>query len=296
MELLIQRLVDGVARGSIYSLLALALVVVFRGTGSLNFAQGEMALFTTYLASTVALSGLPVWSSILVAILVGFVIGAVIERILIQPMEQRSSFSVVVVSIGLFLLFNGADQFFWGPDARSFPSLFPDDPDDFFRLAGAPVRWERAGLFAVLLIVAGGLWLLFNRTKLGLAMRATAANTESARLVGIRVGRVRMFSWGLAAAIGAVCGALLAPTAGLGLSMMFGTLIYASAAAILGGLDSPVGAVVAGLSIGILEALLIGYVEPVGGDFTLTVALGLILVVLILRPQVLFGTEKVERV
>jgi branched-chain amino acid transport system permease protein len=296
VELFIQRLVDGVARGSIYSLLALALVVVFRGTGSLNFAQGEMALFTTYFASTIALSGLPVWSAILIAAILGFIIGAGIERILIEPMEQRSSFSVVVVTIGLFLLFNGADQFAWGPDARSFPSLFPDDPDDFFRLAGAPVRWERAGLFAVLLIVAGGLWVLFNRTKLGLAMRAAATNTESAQLVGIRVGQVRMFSWGLAAAIGAICGALLAPTAGLSLSMMFGTLIYASAAAILGGLDSPVGAVVAGLSIGVLEAMLIGYVEPVGGDFTLTVALGLILVVLIFRPQGLFGTEKVERV
>lgn len=218
MELLIQRLIDGVARGSIYALLALALVVVFRGTGSLNFAQGEMALFATYIASTLTLTGLPVWLSILAVCAISFVIGAGIERTVIRPMERRSPFAVVVVSIGLFLLFNGADQIGWGLNARSLASPFPNTPDDFFRLAGAPIRYERLGLFVVLMAVAAALWLLFNKTKLGLAMRAVATNQESAKLVGIRVGRVLMFSWGLAAMIGALSGVMLAPTAGLSLA------------------------------------------------------------------------------
>lgn len=296
MELFVQRLVEGASRGSIYALLALALVVVFRSTGSLNFAQGEMALFATFIVSTLTLSDLPVWLAILIAAVVAFVIGAAIERVLIRPMERRSHFAVVVVSIGLFLLFNGADQFFWGLDARPLPSVFPNEPDDFFRLLDAPVRYERLGVFGVLLGVAGFLWLLFNKTKLGLAMRAVSTNQESAELVGVPVGRVLMFSWGLAAAIGAIGGAMLAPSAGLSLSLMFGTLVYASAAAILGGLDSPVGAVVAGLLIGILESMLIGYVDAVSGDFTLTIAFALILVVLVLRPQGMFGRRTVERV
>jgi branched-chain amino acid transport system permease protein len=277
-------------------MLALALVVVFRGSGTLNFAQGEMALMATFLASTLSLAGVPVALAILVAAGASFIVGALIERTLIRPMEKRSQFAGVVVAIGLFLLFNAGSAFGWGLDARSQPSPFPNDANDFFRLGGAAVRWERLGVFVTLLVLATALWILFTKTRLGLAMRAVASNPASAELVGIRVGRVLMVSWGLAAAIGAIGGALLAPSAGLSLSMMLGVFVYATAAAILGGLDSPIGAVVAGLSIGVLEAMLIGYVKSVGGDFTLTVALGLILVVLLVRPQGLFGTKRVERV
>lgn len=295
-ELFIQRIVDGLSKGSIYALLALALVVVFRGSGQLNFAQGEMALVTTYIGSTLTLSGWPVWLTIFVCAVTGFVMGGAVERFLIRPMEAKSPFAVVVVAIGLFLGFNSIAAAVWGVDARDFPSLFPNQPDDFFNLLGANVRWERVGIFFVLLGIGALLYLLFTRTKIGLAMRAVANTHESSRLVGIRVGRVLMIGWGLAAAIGAVAGCLIAPSAGLSLSMMFGLFIYGSAAATLGGLDSPLGAVVAGLSLGLLDSMIIGYVDIIGGDLLLTVILGLILLVLLVKPSGLFGSTRVERV
>jgi branched-chain amino acid transport system permease protein len=295
-ELFIQRLVDGLSKGSIYALLALALVVVFRGSGQLNFAQGEMALVTTYIGSTLTLAGWPVWLTVLACAVTGFVMGGAVERFLIRPMEAKSPFAVVVVAIGLFLGFNSISAAVWGVDARDFPSLFPNQPDDFFNLLGANVRWERVGIFFVLLGIGALLYLLFTRTKIGLAMRAVANTHESAQLVGIRVGRVLVFGWGLAAAIGAVAGCLIAPSAGLSLSMMFGLFIYGSAAATLGGLDSPLGAVVAGLALGLLDSMIIGYVDIIGGDLLLTVILGLILLVLLVKPSGLFGSTRVERV
>jgi branched-chain amino acid transport system permease protein len=295
-SLLVQRLVDGLSEGSIYAMLALSIVVVFRATGQLNFAQGEMGLFGAFVVSTLTLSDVPVGLAIVVAMIVGFVLAAGIERVVIRPIEQRNPGAVVVASIGLFLGINQLHSMIWGPNARSLPSVFPNGADDFFRLFGATVRWERFGTFLVLLALLALLWGLFNRTKVGLAMRAVANNQESSGLVGIRVGGILMIGWGLAAAISVLAASLLAPQGGLSTSLMFGPFLIASAAATLGGLDSPVGAVVGGLALGLIKAIIIGYVGFLGGDMVFTVSLLIILVVLLLRPGGLFGTVKVERV
>ena len=284
------------ADGSIYALLALALVVVFRSTGQLNFAQGEIGTLGAFVVSTLTLSGLPVWLSILLAMGVGFVISAGVERVVVRPIEHRNPGAVIVALIGVFLAVNQLVAMFWGVDARGLPSVFPDAADDFVTILGAPIRIARLGVIGVLMVVLLLLWLMFNKTKVGLAMRAVANNQESSNLVGIRVGSILVVGWGLAGAIGVLAAALLAPSAGLTGTLMLGPFLLASVAAVLGGLDSPVGAVVGGMIIGLTEAFMVGYVDFFGADMLFPVMLVILLVVLLLRPAGLFGSERVERV
>lgn len=296
MSLFLERLVNGLADGSIYALLALALVVVFRSTGQLNFAQGEIGTLGAFVVSTLTLSGLPVWLSIVLAMVVGFVISAGVERVVVRPIEHRNPGAVIVALIGVFLAVNQLVAMFWGVDARGLPSVFPDDADDFVTILGAPIRIARLGVIGVLIVVLFLLWLMFNKTKVGLAMRAVANNQESSNLVGIRVGSILVVGWGLAGAIGVLAAALLAPSAGLTGTLMLGPFLLASVAAVLGGLDSPVGAVVGGMIIGLTEAFMVGYVDFLGADMLFPVMLVILLVVLLLRPAGLFGSERVERV
>jgi branched-chain amino acid transport system permease protein len=296
MSLFIERFVNGLADGSIYALLALALVVVFRSTGQLNFAQGEIGTMGAFFVSTLTLSGLPVWLSIGCAMVLGFVVSAGVERIVVRPIEHRNPGAVIVALIGVFLAVNQLVAMIWGIDARGLPSVFPDEADDFVTIFGAPVRIARLGLIGVLIVVLVLLWLMFNKTKIGLAMRAVANNQESSNLVGIRVGTVLLLGWGLAGAIGVLAAAMLAPSAGLTLTLMLGPFLLASVAAVLGGLDSPVGAVVGGIIIGLTEAFIVGYVPFFGADMLFPVMLVILLVVLLFRPSGLFGSERVERV
>jgi branched-chain amino acid transport system permease protein len=296
MSLFIERFINGLADGSIYALLALALVVVFRSTGQLNFAQGEIGTMGAFFVSTLTLGGMPVWAAIGCAMVLGFVVSAGVERIVVRPIEHRNPGAVIVALIGVFLAVNQLVAMIWGVDARSLPSVFPDDADDFVTIFGAPVRIARLGLIGVLIVVLFLLWLMFNKTKIGLAMRAVANNQESSNLVGIRVGTVLLLGWGLAGAIGVLAAAMLAPSAGLTGTLMLGPFLLASVAAVLGGLDSPVGAVVGGLIIGLTEAFIVGYVDFLGADMLFPVMLVILLVVLLLRPSGLFGSERVERV
>jgi branched-chain amino acid transport system permease protein len=296
MSLFIERMVNGLADGSIYALLALALVVVFRSTGQLNFAQGEIGTMGAFFVSTLTLTGLPVWLSIGCAMVLGFVVSAGVERVVVRPIEHRNPGAVIVALIGVFLAVNQAVAMIWGVDSRSLPSVFPDDADSFVTILGAPVRIARLGVIGVLVVVLFLLWLLFVKTKIGLAMRAVANNQESSNLVGIRVGTVLVLGWGLAGAIGVLAAAMLAPSAGLSGALMLGPFLLASVAAVLGGLDSPIGAVVGGLLIGVVEAVIVGYVDFLGADMLFPVMLAILLGVLLLRPSGLFGSEKVERV
>ena len=296
MSLFLERFVNGLADGSIYALLALALVVVFRSTGQLNFAQGEIGTMGAFFVSTLTLSGLPVWLSIGCAMALGFLVSAGVERIVVRPIEHRNPGAVIVALIGVFLAVNQIVAMIWGVDARSLPSVFPDDADDFVTIGGAPIRIARLGTIGVLIVVLFLLWLMFNKTKVGLAMRAVANNQESSNLVGIRVGSILVVGWGLAGAIGVLAAAMLAPSAGLTGTLMLGPFLLASVAAVLGGLDSPVGAVVGGLIIGLTEAFIVGYVDFLGADMLFPVMLVILLVVLLLRPSGLFGSERVERV
>jgi branched-chain amino acid transport system permease protein len=294
MSLFIERMINGIADGSIYALLALALVVIFRSTGQLNFAQGEIGMFGAFFVSTLTLAGLPVVVSILLAMVLGFVIGAGIERIVVRPIEHRNPSAVIVALIGVFLAVNQFAAMLWGVDARSLPSAFPDQADDFVTLGGATVRVARLGIIGVLIVLLVLLYVLFNKTKIGLAMRAVANNQESSNLVGIRVGGVLLLGWGLSGSIAVLAACMLAPSAGLTLTLMLGPFLLASVAAVLGGLDSPVGAVLGGLIIGVVEAFLVGYTSL--DAMLYPVMLVILLVVLLFRPSGLFGSEKVERV
>ena len=296
MSLFLERMVNGIADGSIYALLALALVVVFRSTGQLNFAQGEIGTMGAFFVSTLTLAGLPVWLSIGCAMVLGFIVSAGVERVVVRPIEHRNPGAVIVALIGVFLGVNQLVAMIWGVDARSLPSVFPDAEDDFVVVGGAPIRLARLGIIAVLIVLLFLLWLLFNKTKVGLAMRAVANNQESSNLVGIRVGSILVVGWGLAGAIGVLAAAMLAPSAGLTGSLMLGPFLLASVAAVLGGLDSPLGAVVGGLIIGLTEAFIVGYVDFLGADMLFPVMLVILLVVLLVRPSGLFGSERVERV
>jgi branched-chain amino acid transport system permease protein len=296
MSLLLERMVNGLADGSIYALLALALVVVFRSTGQLNFAQGEIGTMGAFVVSTLTLTGLSVWLSILLAMVVGFMAAAGVERVVVRPIEHRNPGAVIVALIGVFLAVNQLNAMIWGVDARRLPSVFPDGATDFVVVFGTPLRIARLGVIGVLIVLLVLLWLLFTKTKIGLAMRAVANNQESSNLVGIRVGTVLLLGWGLAGAIGVLAAAMLAPSAGLSGTLMLSPFLLASVAAVLGGLDSPIGAVVGGLLIGVTEAFIVGYVGFLGADMLMPVMLGILLMVLLFRPSGLFGSERVERV
>jgi branched-chain amino acid transport system permease protein len=299
MERFLQYFFDGISQGSIYALVALALVIVYRGSGHLNFAQGELAMISAFLAWWYHDLGLSPWLAVFVAAATAFVVAMAIERLINRPIGQRSPFAVVVAAIGLFLGLNALAPFAWKvANPEAFTSLFPTEPDDFVRIGGATWREEYIGVLGVLAVTATVLYLLFQRTKFGLAMRAVASNPESAPLVGVRTGQVLAVSWGLAAAVGAIAGAMVASLNGsVEATMMFSIFFAATAAATLGGFDSLLGAVVGGLLLGVLENMIAGY-EPdlVGQQLKGVVTLLVILVVLLFKPSGLFGSQRVERV
>jgi branched-chain amino acid transport system permease protein len=292
MERVIQTIVDGVATGSLYGALALAVVLIFRTTGIVNFAQGEMAMFSTFIAWGLIQAGLPLGLAILTTLGLSLLGGMIIERALIRPVEGQDHLTMAIVTLGLFILLNSGAGWIWGFENRSFPSIFPDDT---VTVAGADVAVESLGIVALLLVVVGALFLFFQRTKIGLALRAVSVNPESSRLAGISVGRTLMIGWGVAALVGALAGALVAPRLFLDVNFMGGVLIYSFAAATLGGFDSPLGAVVGGWIIGVTESLASTYVDFIGADLKILVPLTVILVVLLIRPAGLFGSREVAR-
>ncbi len=292
MERFLQVVVDGVADGSVYATLALALVLIFRSTGVVNFAQGEMAMFATFIAWAVAQAGAPLWLALPAAFAVAFVGGMLVERVLIRPVEGGNPLNLVIVTLGLFIIVNAAAGWIWGFTLRDFPRLFPGGA---FSLGGVSLSIESIGIIGVLLAVVAVLWAVFEHTPVGLAMRAAAQDPASARLVGVPVGRMLMLGWGLAALLGAVAGVLIAPRLFLDTNMMAGVLVYSFAGAALGGFDSPLGAVVGSWIIGVTEALAGTYVDAIGSDLKVLVPLGIIVGVLLFRPAGLFGSPEVTR-
>jgi branched-chain amino acid transport system permease protein len=289
----IQLVIDGLSTGSIYAALALAIVLVNQATGLINFAQGGMAVLSAYIAWQLTQWGIPLILAILISIAVSFVIGAIIERFLIRKFEGGDPDTAVVVTIGLLTLITGVCAWIWTYNNRLFPSLFPLET---ITIAGAVISLRSLGTILVIVAIMGLLQLLFLGTKLGLALRAVAINPQSAAFSGMPVGRLLMVGWGLAAALGAVAGALVAPQLTLTPGMMDGALVYALAAVIIGGLTSPIGVVIAAWLIGVLENLAAVYVPFIGHDLKIAVPFIMIFVVLILRPQGLFGRRTVVRV
>ena len=293
MELFFNQVINGIQSGCIYAALALALVLIFRSTSLLNFAQGEMAMFSTFVAYLFVDWGAPVVVGILIAMIFSVGGGALIERTLIRPVGVDNVLAIVIVTIGIFIAVNALAGWIYGTDGRVFPRIFANE--SLVTFGDVTITQETVGTLGILLAVVGLLYLLFQYTKIGLAMRAVASNPESSRLVGIPVGRILMLGWGMAAALGALAGALAAPQLNLSLNLMQGVLIYAFAAATLGGFDSPLGAVVGGLIVGVTQNLAGQYIDFFDG-FELASAFLLILVVLLVRPQGLFGSKVVTRV
>lgn len=295
MEELLQYTFNGLGKGAIYASLALALVIVFRTTGLVNFAQGEMAMFSTFIIWWLSedVAQLPLWLATVVAMVLSFVGAALIERFLVRPVgsARHNPLAVVIVTIGLFLAFNALAPWLWGTDSKPGIPIATGGVE----VLGASISNQALAALAILAVEVGLLWLLFQKTKIGLAMRGVASNAESSALVGVPVGRMLMIGWGLAAAIGAVAG-LLTADIGVDASIMQVPLIYAFAAATLGGFDSPVGAVVGGLVVGLVSELSAAYIDWIGQDLRLLPAFVLILGVLMIRPQGLFGKAEVARV
>jgi branched-chain amino acid transport system permease protein len=293
VQTFIQLVVDGLSTGSIYAALALAIVLVNQATGLINFAQGGIAVLSAYIAYQFTVWGLPLILAILASVVVSFFIGAFIERYLMRRFEKGDPDTAVVVTIGLLTLITGICAWIWSYNNLQFPSLFPLDTVTIF---GAVVSVRSLGTIFVIVVIMLILQGLFLGTKLGLALRAVAINPESASFSGLKVGRLLMVGWGLAAALGAVAGAMVAPQLTLTPGMMDGALVYALAAVIIGGLSSPLGAVVAAWLIGVLENLAAVYVPFIGYDLRIAVPFILLFIVLILRPQGLFGRKVVVRV
>jgi branched-chain amino acid transport system permease protein len=293
VALFFSQLMNGIGQGVIYASLALALVLIYKVTGILNFAQGEMALVSTYVTWWFTDQGLPVWLAIVLSVVLSFGGGALIERVVMRPVERSSPLVIVIVTIGMFLALNSLAQVIFGVEALKVPRAYPNH---IWELGGVIIKADTLVLVGVLALECVLLWLLLQKTKIGLALRAVASNPESSRLVGVSVGTMLMLGWGLAAALGAVAGSLVIPTTtALTAASMQAILVYAFAAAALGGFDSPVGAVVGGLIVGVANALTTQYIDALDG-IELLVPFGLILIVLLFRPAGLFGKVHVERV
>ncbi len=290
MAELLQQISAGLANGCIYASLALALVMIYQSTRHINFAQGEMATFSTFIAWALLQAGWPYWGAFAATVAGSFAGGVLVQRVVLRRFDDAPPLAHVVVSVGLMVVFNALSGWLFDHRVRAFPSPFA--------VHGAlATRWfsaHQVGSAAVLLAMLAALAAFFRLTPTGLALRAAALNPESARLVGVRVARLVAIGWGLAAAIGAVAGMLVAPVLYLEPNMMGGVLLYGFAAALLGGITQPLGAVVGGLLVGVAENLLGAYV--IGTELKLSVALALIVGVLTVKPSGLFGRPAPTRV
>ncbi|HTD32636.1 MAG TPA: branched-chain amino acid ABC transporter permease [Candidatus Elarobacter sp.] len=293
MHELTQQIVSGLATGSIYASVALALVLIYRAMGIINFAQGEMAMFSTYIAWQLVQFGVPVWLAFGATLIIAFAGGVAIERIVIRPVERANQLTLVIVSLGLFIALNGLAGWIWGYIVKSPPPPFPPTA---ITVGGVAFSAQDVGIIAVSLVTLGLISLFFQKTKLGLAMRAAALYPEQSRVLGIRVGWMLALGWGLAAVVGATAGIMIAPVVFLDPNMMQSIIVYAFAAAVLGGIESPIGAVVGGLILGVAINLLGTYVEAIGNELRLAAALAIIVLVLVVRPSGLFGKPSVQRV
>ena len=288
MELFVHQVLAGLATGSIYACLALAVVMIYQAIDHFNFAQGEMAMFSTFIAWQLLQWGAPFWIACLGAASISFAGGVAIERILFRPLRHAPVLSHIVAFIALFAILNSLAGFIWDHNLKSFPSPFGSRP----LLGSGLISTREAGMIGVTALLLAGLYAFFRFTRLGLAMRAAATAPESARLVGIRVGWMLALGWGMAATIGAVAGMMIAPVVFLEPNMMLGILLYGLAGAVVGGLSSPAG----GFAVGVIENLAGAFVPYLGRELKLTIALVLIVAVLTLRPSGLFGRATVRRV
>ncbi|MHB8642195.1 MAG: branched-chain amino acid ABC transporter permease [Gaiellaceae bacterium] len=294
MNQLAQQLISGLALGSIYASLALALVLIYRATGIVNFAQGEIGMFATFIAwSLITNHGFSFWPAFALTLLIAFAGGVGLQRVIIRPVERAPELTLVMITIGLLVVLNGLAGWIWGPEIRGFPSPFPAKP---LHVGSVSISEQDIGTFGVCIAGVVLLWAFFRFTKLGLGIRAASVGRETSRMLGVRVSWMYALGWGLAAVLSAVAGMMAAPSLFLQPSMMQSVLIYSFAGAVLGGIDSPFGAVLGSLALGVGLNLIDTYVNFITPELTLPLALAVLLVVLVFRPTGLFGQRMVKRV
>jgi branched-chain amino acid transport system permease protein len=293
MQALLQQIVSGIAIGGIFASLALALVLIYNAMGLVNFAQGEMAMLATFVAFALISRGMSYWVALPVTLVLAFGGGIAIQRVVIRPVERAPILTLVIITLGLATLLNGLAGFIFGYVPRSFPSPFSTQT---IGLVGVFISYRDLGVIAVSGLVLLAVYLLLQHTTVGLTLRAAAHHPEASRLLGVQVSWMLALGWGLASAVGAVSGIMVAPILLLEPNMMQSIIIYAFAAAVLGGIESPLGAVLGGLIVGVTVNLAGAYLPFVGGDLQLAVGLAIIIVVLIIRPNGLFGRAAARRV
>lgn len=281
----------GISSGMIYAAVALAIVLIWRATRVVNFAQGALAMFTTYLAFSVLSAGGDYWLAFAVALLAGLAIGALVERLLMRPVESGPPLNPVIVTLALLIFTEALAGMIWGGRFRSFPPALSIRAFDI----GPVSALSPADLFAVaaVAVVAASLFVLFRFTDIGLRMRAAAFEGEVARMLGVRVGRMLTLGWALAGVAGSLAGLLVAPSVFLHPNNMDGVFVTGFTAAVIGGLDSPAGAIVGGLGLGVALSYVSGYL---GGNLVTLAALVILVVVLMLRPDGLFARRRTRRV
>ena len=292
MQQLVNTILGGLTLGMVYAAFALALVLIWRSTRIVNFAQAPMAMVTTFIALQIIEAGHSYWLGFAAALLAGLVLGAVVERVLIRPVEGKAEINAVILTLGLFIVLHALASVVFGNRYRSFPAAFGIRGIEVGDMTIALTGFDIFTIVAVL-VVMGLLVLLFRFTDLGLRMRAAAFNQEVARLLGVRVGRMLTLGWALAALVGSLAGLLIAGGSLVHPGYMDSVVVYGFVAAVLGGLDSPGGAVVGGLLLGLSLSLVSGYV---GSQLVALAALAILMVVLLLRPQGLFSQARERRV
>lgn len=290
---LVLALADGLAIGGVYAALGLALVLVYRTTGILNFAQGEMGTVGTFLVWSLIMAGLPIWLAIAAGLVLAFLGGVAVERFLIRPIQNVDPVLAVKNTLGIFLICNGLTAIIWGADLRDFPSIFGNNA---VMIADIPVSYASIGMISVVILAVMVLYFLLQKTNLGLALRAAAANPVSSELSGVNTARMFGFGWGLAAVMAALAGVLVAPILLLDHNLMVSILTYAFAAIVLGGFDSLPGAVIGGFLVGLAETFAAVYLPVIGTDFKILVPLALVMIFLIAKPTGLFGRADERRV
>ncbi len=292
MELFTNQVLAGISTGAIYACMALAVVMIYQAIDHLNFAQGEMAMFSTFISWQLMQWGVPYWVAFIVTLAFSFVAGIAIERVLFKPLAKAPILTNVAGFIALYSIINSSAGLIWDFTIKQYPTPFGSSPF----LGSQLISTHQAGMIGVTLLMLFFLFFFFRYTRIGLAMRAAASWPESARLVGVNTSWMVALGWGMAAAIGSIAGMMIAPVVFLEPNMMLGVLIYGFAAAVLGGLTSPVGAVVGGFLVGIFENLVGTYIPGVGNELKLPIALALIVTVLVVKPAGLFGRPIVKRV
>jgi len=303
LKLFLQRVFDSLNNGAVYAVTAIALVVIYKATTLINFASANIAMFGAYVCWWLNVSvGVPIWGAIVIAMVAMAATGAAIERTLIRPFDVNDNLPVVLITFGLAAILEAFAGGLWGLEFHKFPSPFPADPKDRFTIGGAFLRYETLGTLVVMALMLIGVYALLNRTKVGLSFRAVSSNVESARLVGVRTGRTLQFGWALASALGVLGACLVAKQTNLEPAFMAKLVIFAFAAATLGGLDSIGGSVIGAFIVAVVQSMLTGYGQEIAGlgwlksNFALVLAFVLILVVLLFKPAGLYGTRRIERV